>query len=851
MKGKFQHRFFCAVGGICILVGTAAAFQRLDQRTKTVTAGSKYRASILHCWLLGRDYRELWLTPIRAEVLDLETYAGGLTPMRRVGGMQTLGLAIRGADGRNFTFRGVDKDPTSFLPKSFADTLAERIMQDQTAAAHPAGAVIVPPIAEAAGVLHTEPRLVVMPDSERLKEFQEDFAGALGTFEEYPTARSPENPGFHGAEEILSSREMWGRMFAGSQDRVDASAFVRARLLDILLGDWDRHRDQWRWARIPGKEKWQPIPEDRDQAFVSYEGLLLMWVRTRYPQLVTFRNAYPHLEGLTWNGRDVDRWVLAELERDVWEATARDVQARVTDEVIEQALKLMPREYYDLSAERLSAILKERRDGLLSIAGAFYRFLAKEVNVNATNERDTAIIRNFSNGDVEVTVYSGEETGPPEAAYFRRRFHPEETKEIRVYLHGGDDRALSTGRPLGRIKIRVIPGRGRDEVDDSRGGKMHVYDSGGTDRLVPGPGTRRDIRPYQNPDPDPRAPWVPPRDWGRLYAPRLWPGFSTDIGLFLGGGMLSRGYSFRKYPYADSQLVRGGYATGADTFRFDYRGDFYRMNSTFHTTVGAHASGIEILHFYGFGNETSNAEGAAFYKIEQNQFALHGALNWPLSSNLVSSLGGEIKFSTLNLRPDTLLGRLQPYGAEDFGQLSLFLGLDFDSRQTEESMAQGVCAQVRASYFPGIWSVREAFGGVNGELRAYVPLSGRLMLALRGGGKQVFGDYPFHEGAFLGGSSTVRGFRRERFVGDASLYGSMELRLPLGNTILILPGQFGVFGLADVGRVFFEGESSRKWHPSVGGGFFFSVLDLATTFSLAVATSEESTSVYFSTGFSF
>ncbi len=30
---------------------------------------------------------------------------------------------------------------------------------------------------------------------------------------------------------------------------VDARAYLRARLMDVLIGDWDRHLEQWRWAR--------------------------------------------------------------------------------------------------------------------------------------------------------------------------------------------------------------------------------------------------------------------------------------------------------------------------------------------------------------------------------------------------------------------------------------------------------------------------------------------------------------------------------------------------------------------------------------------------------------------------
>jgi hypothetical protein len=79
---------------------------------RTVVAGEHYRAGAFHRFLLGADYRKLWSTPITVPVLNLETFAGGLRPVRRVGGQQTLGLAMKGADGRDYTFRGLDKDPT-------------------------------------------------------------------------------------------------------------------------------------------------------------------------------------------------------------------------------------------------------------------------------------------------------------------------------------------------------------------------------------------------------------------------------------------------------------------------------------------------------------------------------------------------------------------------------------------------------------------------------------------------------------------------------------------------------------------------------------------------------------------
>ena len=71
-------------------------------------------------------------------------------------------------------------------------------------------------------------------------------------------------PGFAGATEILSGEDFWKRVDASPKDRHDASAFLTARLIDLMIGDWDRHRKQWRWAKIPGKEGLQALPEDRE-----------------------------------------------------------------------------------------------------------------------------------------------------------------------------------------------------------------------------------------------------------------------------------------------------------------------------------------------------------------------------------------------------------------------------------------------------------------------------------------------------------------------------------------------------------------------------------------------------------
>jgi len=117
--------------------------------------------------ITGHRYRDLWTTPIEVEVLDLSRFAGGLTPLRAGGGHQTKSLRMASGDGRQFTFRSVDKDPSVLLPEPLLGTFVQEIMQDYMSSGHPAGALVAAPLLEATGVLHAEPKLVLMPDGER------------------------------------------------------------------------------------------------------------------------------------------------------------------------------------------------------------------------------------------------------------------------------------------------------------------------------------------------------------------------------------------------------------------------------------------------------------------------------------------------------------------------------------------------------------------------------------------------------------------------------------------------------------------------------------------------------------
>jgi hypothetical protein len=848
-----------------LVAATAAAAQSPPDSTpkaaatRAVTPGARYRAGWLHRALLGNHYRDLWATPIDVEVLDLETYGGGLHPTRRGGGQQTKSLRFEGNDGRKYAFRSIDKDPSPLLPPELRATLVDRIFQDQISASHPAGALVVPALLEAVGVAHAPPRLFVMPDAAALGQYRHDFAGVLGTLEERPTETSDESPGFEGARKVADTEELFRRLDENPDEAVDAQAFLAARLMDLYLGDWDRHAGQWRWIKVgEGKRSpWIPVPYDRDQAFVRLDGFLLDIARMSYPQLVNFGDDYPSIFGLGWNARLLDRRLLVGLEWPIWDSVATELRARLTDSVIDMAVRRLPPQYYAKDGERMSRALRSRRDKLPDAAHRLYRLLAREVDVRATAADEIALATRSADGALELVLsrrYRAD--GTPRAPYFHRRFSPDETKDVRLFLGGGVD-SVSVQGSGGGPTLRVIGGGGGDGgstvVSDASSGPIRFYD---TDPASRGVGPHRvaiDRRPYAVPDSTSHI-RPAPRDWGHMWRFQPWLSYSADVGTFFGYGAALYRYGFRKDPYGSSVRFRAGYATGADAFRFDVSGDFRRENSGTHLLVFARASGIEVIRFFGFGNATPLTQPSEFYKVRQEQYLFAPALAWLMGRHWEATTGPLLKYAATDENPATLLDQVRPYGFGNFGQIGAQATLSFDSRDRPIASTRGLHLAAGGSVYPGIWDVVSTFGEIHGEASTYLtpprfPL--QPTLALRVGGKRVWGEYPFHEAAFVGGSTTVRGIETHRYIGDASLYANAELRLRLTRFFLVLPGEVGVFGLSDAGRVFLSGQSSDKWHTAVGGGLWFAFLSRASTISLAVADGEDRTGFYLRAGFLF
>lgn len=830
----------------------------------TLRASDQYNAGGLHRVMLGTNYRDLWSAPIAVPFLDLTTFAGGVLPTRTGGGAQTKTLHFVTLEDVEFVFRPVHKALLMDL-EGFEGTIVEAAMVDGLSASHPAAPLIPPAFLEAAGIPHAVPILVVMPDDERLGKFRKEFAGMLGMIEAYPNVPD-DAPGFSGALKIIDSEDLLKRINGDPAERIDAPALLRARLIDLLLNDNDRHPDQWKWARMRSGHgsPWVPIPRDRDKVLVSYEGWLLKLGRIAKPELVTFAGTYPSVTALFQNASELDRRLLGGLDKAIWDSVTESLTRAITDSVIDAAFRDMPAPYRS-SVPALVVKLRSRRDLLPAAADRYYRRLFRVQDIHATDAAEKATIDHSRDGTVEIRLYSGSA-----APHLVRHFDPAITQEIRLYLHEGADTAVVTGEGGQGILVRVIGGNGHNvllDAGDVRGSRTRFYDGGRVDGIEYPADSFKSHKAFN------RRPLLPAygellpaqRDYGLSVRPTFGIRTGRDLGLVPQVGIVRTEYGFRTIPYRSRVALEVGYSTSINGFGIALDTDHRFEESALHVLSTSAMSQLEVGRFHGFGNDVPDRDDA-FHDVSQTQWTFHPALGYALNPVSSLSLGPIVRYTVTESIPGRLLSEDRPYGFSRFGQTGLQLSFNYDSRSGATATAgrlaggvastapwqSGVMAEVTGSAYPAAWDATGAYSRVGAVAIAHLalPIPTNPLLALRGGTEKVWGDFPYFDAAFLGGSHSLRTASRQRFAGDAAVHGSAELRLPMATFPFILPLNIGALGFVEAGRVFVDAQSPGGWHTGAAAGLWLGVLSPGTSITL-MATNRSERRWLFGFGFDY
>ncbi len=843
----------------------------------TVVPGAGYEAGSLHTKIFGKRWRSLWTTPIEVPVLNLATFAGGLHPFETGGGGETMTLSFKGADGKEYRFRSLDKNPARALPPKLKSSVVADLLQDQTCSSNPVANLVVAPLMEATDIYHITPKLVVLPyDKAHLGEYYDEFAGLAGTIEERPIESESPGKGFMGADKISGTYALYNNLEKDNDNTLDSAAYLRARLMDLFIGDWDRHSDQWKWAgyKKDGKTRWLPIPRDRDQAFYHADGLYARIIAKAAPRMSAFGPNYPAIKNLSSLGHPLDRRLLSGISWPEWDAVTRDLEHRLTDKLIHEAVMQMPPAMYQKAGAELESDLRSRRDQLQKVSREFYLLCARDVDVFTSNKAEYARVERQADGGVDVAIFkrdakSGAEKGKP---FYHRLFTPLETEEVRLYLQGGDDRAVVQG-PVskGGVKVRVIGGEGEDSFEDTSQPALSAssstlanmtffYDDGDKSEFKGGQYTVVDRQKVVAPVDDQEKYDAVPRDAGRDMSIPFTVDYSPHYGFYAGTGVALVDYGFRALPYRYTMALTGGVAT-RNNYRYDlhYKGDFRTLLRNTSLTLEAGTTQLDLLNYYGLGNETyfrNRGLTEDDFEVLNQVTTLAASLRYPMDTPYSWSAGVKAKWINLTPSAGSFIERNRatvPGINHDFAG-SFVVGFHYDSRDCGDVIALsavkpkgphgggtaalgGIMADVEGSYYPPFFGNEKEFEKIRGEFRTYIPLvsSRYSRVAFRVGGEKIWGSYPFYEAAYLGGSNSLRGYDKQRFAGDASLYGGSELRLHLGEFKLFVPVMYGPLAFVESGRVFLSGENSSAWHSSVGGGLWFSFIESRYAASIAFA----------------
>ncbi|MDO6389752.1 hypothetical protein Q4E40_06410 [Pontibacter sp. BT731] len=485
---------------------SAAVLPAYADSTITVAVGKHYGRGGLHTFFYGKHYRPAWTTPVEFRVLDLGTDKGGLKPTQQGGSRQTRNLRLEDADGKEYVLRSVDKDPATALPEKWQKSYAANIIRDATSATHPYAALVLPPMAEAVGIHHTKPELVYIPHDPRLGEYLEDFGGMVALMEIRPNDNLSDEPGMGNSENIKSTRAMLKDRFFENNSRVDARYYLRARLFDMLIGDWSRHEDNWRWAQYKhdGVKVYQAVPRDRDNVFYKLNDAIIPWLFMRTglkKHFQTYSDNLSNLDDLNRSGRNLDETILASLSYQDWMEVADSVSTALTDEVIEQSFRQMPGNIYQLTASPIMTQLQSRRDRLGKSIRKYYKDLMREALVVGSDKHERFEVEVLSANEVRVQVYKINKEGEEKRQLFDRVFQATDTKEIHLYGLNGDDEFIIKGESRPKIKIKVWGGAGEDSYTvkgpKSMARSIWIEDTEYRNSYELSPGTRQKIE--QNP----------------------------------------------------------------------------------------------------------------------------------------------------------------------------------------------------------------------------------------------------------------------------------------------------------------------------------------------------------------
>ncbi|KGO94331.1 metallophosphoesterase [Flavobacterium subsaxonicum] len=798
-------------------------------------------------FLFGTHYSKVYSRPVTVQNLAIDTLYGGLTPGRAGGGHQSNSLRLVDKDGKEYVMRGIKKSATRFLQATafkdryvgddFDNTFAESFLLDFYTTAHPYTPFIVDELEETAGIYHTNPELYYIPKQNPLKENNEKFGDELYMVEERPIDEFKDLASFGKPDGIDGTDDVYANLRKDGKYKIDERAYIRVRLFDMLIGDWDRHGDQWRWARYKEKDSvvYRPIPRDRDQAFPKYDGALLS-ILMNIPGLRHMHTFKEDERNIKWLNREpyaLDLAFIKQAGEQVWLDEAKALQQSLTDEAIDKAFAGLPAEMQDEISDDIKAKLKARRAKLERFALDYRETLLKTVLITGTDKKERFVITRMPAGDTDVKVYSLKKDG--EVLVHSHTYNKKQTKEIWIYGLNDDDTFEVTGKPKKPILLRLLGGQNHDTYTVENGKNIKIYDFKSKPNTYNNEGKAQMLltNDYETNTYDPEKPKY------NFIAGYPTIGYNPDDGTKFGAIFNYTVNNFNRRPFSRRHTVRLNYFAATNGFDVSYRGVFMNIASRWNFALDARFTSPNFsINYFGMGNTTPNYDddlGLNYNRVKMQ--ILKVAPSFFSESRNGSFIEFQAPFETIEIdgsrnrfvnQPGNIAERLFEH-RQYAGVQALYSFSNFDNKSLP---ALGMSFFLSAGWKTSLDEIKRNFPHLEAGITFVHRLTAddRLVFASSVKTKLLFNNnFEFYQAATLGGDLDLRGYRRERFTGKQSVYHSTDLRFTIGKwKSSFVPLKYGILGGYDYGRVWLNNDTSNKWHQSAGGGLWLNAVDAVT-----------------------
>ena len=838
-----------------------------------ITKSSVYR------FLWGERYRTYFGTEVNAPTVNLDTLFGGLTPVRKGGGHQSKSLRLRDKKGREYVMRALRKNAVQYLQAvafkdqyiegQFDDTKTEHLLNDVFTGSHPYAPFTIGKLSDAIGLYHTNPVLYYIPKQHSLGYFNSEFGNELYMIEERAASGHGDKLSFGFANKVISTDDLLSNLSKNENHILDEKAYIKARLFDMLIGDWDRHEDQWRWAVFKTEKQtiYRPIPRDRDQAFSIFgDGALLNIATKIIPTLRLMQSYSEELKSPKWFNLEpypLDMALISKASKKDWDAQVKLITTNITNTIIDDAFVNFPEEVKDKTITAIKTKLQGRRRNLQKISDSYFYHLNKFQVIRGTDKEDWFDIERLPNGKTKVSAYRLKKD-ENKTIFHQRTYNKSETKEIWIYGLDGSDTFVTKGTGNHLIKIRIIGGQNNDSYNIKNGKQLKIYDfKSKKNTFTTNKGDKKLTDNYETNVYD----YKKLKNNQLVISPTI--GFNPDDGIRIGLSNKYTAYGFERNPFTSQHILNASYYFATNGFDLNYSSEFTNIFKTWNLGVKATFTSPNFaINYFGVGNNSLNPNANKIEKKEYNRVRIKEVsagtfIYWKGDLDAKIKIGVNIQ----NYKIENTGGRfinqeLSPINPVFEGQKFINTEASYQFENTDNPVftTMGMKTELKGGYTSNLKNDNNfayLIPSISFDHKLFS--SDKLILATKIKGHFNFGDsYEFYQAATIGGNKNgLRGYRNQRFTGKNSFYQSTDLRLLLSKIkTALVPLNIGVYGGFDYGKVWGEQNltvnpfSSKRWNNSYGGGVFFNAANMLGA-NIAAFNSDDGLRIAISLGFKF